>query len=148
MFLAFVGRDRPFTRRECEGEPGEGVDRVGWYVDLRGRRPRGRPSTRSRLEDLRGDLRAAVEDVEDLVEPAEEFVQFDECMFTVGAQVRGGGGLGYEFRTATGTLRHVQALSYDLSESALPQLDLMAFPGEEAPQIECNEDASGVGTDE
>jgi hypothetical protein len=25
-FLAFVGRDRPFTGRECEGEPGEGVD--------------------------------------------------------------------------------------------------------------------------
>lgn len=26
MFLAFVGRDRPFTDRECGGEPGEGVD--------------------------------------------------------------------------------------------------------------------------
>jgi hypothetical protein len=25
-FLAFVGRDRPFTDRECEGEPGESVD--------------------------------------------------------------------------------------------------------------------------
>ncbi len=25
-FLAFAGRDRPFTDRECEGEPGEGVD--------------------------------------------------------------------------------------------------------------------------
>lgn len=25
-FLAFVGRDRPFVGRECEGEPGEGVD--------------------------------------------------------------------------------------------------------------------------
>lgn len=25
-FLAFVGRDRPFTDRECQGEPGEGVD--------------------------------------------------------------------------------------------------------------------------
>jgi hypothetical protein len=25
-FLAFVGRDRPFTDRQCEGEPGEGVD--------------------------------------------------------------------------------------------------------------------------
>ena len=25
-FLAFVGRDRPFADRECEGEPGEGVD--------------------------------------------------------------------------------------------------------------------------
>ena len=25
-FLAFVGRDRPFTNRECEGEPGEAVD--------------------------------------------------------------------------------------------------------------------------
>ena len=26
MFLAFAGRDRPFTDRECEGEPGEAVD--------------------------------------------------------------------------------------------------------------------------
>ena len=26
MFLAFVGRDRPFTNRECQGEPGESVD--------------------------------------------------------------------------------------------------------------------------
>ena len=25
-FLAFAGRDRPFTDRECEGEPGESVD--------------------------------------------------------------------------------------------------------------------------
>lgn len=25
-FLAFVGRDRPFTGRECQGEPGESVD--------------------------------------------------------------------------------------------------------------------------
>ncbi len=25
-FLAFVGRNRPFAGRECEGEPGEGVD--------------------------------------------------------------------------------------------------------------------------
>ncbi len=27
-FLAFAGRDRPFRRRECEGEPGESVDKV------------------------------------------------------------------------------------------------------------------------
>ncbi len=25
-FLAFVGRDRPFTNRECQGDPGEGAD--------------------------------------------------------------------------------------------------------------------------
>ena len=25
-FLAFAGRDRPFTGRECQSEPGEGVD--------------------------------------------------------------------------------------------------------------------------
>ena len=30
----------------------------------------------------------------------------------------------------------------------LPQMSLMAFPGEEPPQIECNEDASGAETDE
>ena len=29
-----------------------------------------------------------------------------------------------------------------------PQYDLLAFPGEEPPQIECNEDAGGHDTDE
>jgi hypothetical protein len=29
-----------------------------------------------------------------------------------------------------------------------PQYDFMTFPGEEPPQIECNEDAGGQDTDE
>jgi hypothetical protein len=30
----------------------------------------------------------------------------------------------------------------------LPAMSVLAFPGEEPPQIECNEDAGGVETDE
>ena len=44
-FLAFVGRDRPFTKRECGGEPGESVDKARARRALAaphrtGRRPR------------------------------------------------------------------------------------------------------------
>jgi hypothetical protein len=40
------------------------------------------------------------------------------------------------------------ALSFDLAGPGLPQLNLLAFPGEEPPQIECNEDAGGEDTEE
>jgi len=40
------------------------------------------------------------------------------------------------------------ALAMDMRGFDKPQYDLLAFPGEEPPQIECNEDASGQGTDE
>ena len=40
------------------------------------------------------------------------------------------------------------ALAIDVDGFDRPQFDLMAFPGEEPPQIECNEDASGFETDE
>ena len=146
-FLAFLGRDRPFVRRECGNEPGEGVDRPA-PVRTRSLNPVGRTGTRDRLDDVRGDLATVLEDIEDLLEPAEEFVHFDECMFTVGVQEQGGIDHGYAFRTRRGALRYRTALSYDLSTLALPQMDLMAFPGEEPPQIECNEDAGGQDTDE
>ncbi len=35
-----------------------------------------------------------------------------------------------------------------MSGPRLPQLSVMAFPGEEPPQIECNEDAGGIETHE
>lgn len=147
--LAFLGRDRPFARRECGHEPGEGVDRT---ASSRARHPaRTSPAPRRAagwLADLRGDLRSAVETWEDLVEPAQEFTQFDECMFAVGLQERGAADRGYEYVARNGSVRYRPALSYDLGELAAPQFQVMAFPGEEPPQIECNEDAGGLGTDE
>ena len=145
--LAFLGRDRPFGRGECGHEPGEGVDRQA----AKARTPTGhrRTSTRAgsyaeRLSDLRRDVRGTAEDLGDLLEPVQEFVQFDECMFTVGVQDRAG----YRYRTAAGTDTHRSALSFDMTGLQLPDFDVMAFPGEEPPQIECNEDAGGENTDE
>jgi hypothetical protein len=134
--LAFLGRDRPFTQRECGNEPGEGTDRPT------SRRAGG--SYAERVEDLRRGVRDLAEDLEDLREPVLEFVQFDECMFTLGVQNRSG----YRYRTPAGVDRHRSALSFDLTGVQLPQFDVMAFPGEEPPQIECNEDAAGENTDD
>jgi hypothetical protein len=150
MLLAFIGRDRPFTNVECGHEPGEGVDRVapGWALrvpaDDEGRGER----WTDRIDDLRDDLHAAQEDLEDMVEPAQEFIQFDECMFTVGVRSSGGPDGGYRYRTpADDTIRRA-ALAFDMTGMVLPQMDVMAFPGEEPPSIECNEDAGGQNTDE
>ena len=147
-FLAFIGRDRPFIRRECGHEPGEGVDKA------RVQRMSVRPKTeqddsgsarRERLRDLRQELDSFGEDVEDLAEPAEEFEFFDQCMFTVGVTGYGASGdAGYVFGSNT----RRSALAMDMRGFDRARYDLLAFPGEEPPQIECNEDASGQGTDE
>ncbi len=145
--LAFLGRDRPFSNVECGHDPGEGVDRVVVPAARPGqRRHRGRVP--ERVRELSRDLRSAQEDIEDLVEPVAEFVQFDECMYTVGMRSRGGPDAGYRFVRPDGTLEHRDALSFDLTGLRLPQMDIMAFSGEEPPQIECNEDAAGEFTDE
>ena len=68
----------------------------------------------------------------------------DECLYTVGAQSRGG----YAFADRRGRRRARSALSFDLEGPGPPQLNLLAFPGEEPPQIECNEDAGGAEADE
>jgi hypothetical protein len=138
--LAFVGRDRPFVKRECGGEPGESVDKVA--------RPEAPPSTSDRVDDLRGDTDSLTETVEDLGEPVEEFDQFDQCMFTLGMTEYGarGGPRGYVYRGPGPKLR--PALAMDMAGFDRAERYFMAFPGEEPPQIECNEDASGEGTDE
>jgi predicted outer membrane repeat protein len=139
-FLGFIGRDRPFVRRECGHEPGEGVDRVVPRPPVLPRDNRN-----DRREDVAQDLGSLAEDVEDLFEPAEEFEQFDQCMFTVGVSSYGkdGGDEGFVF----GAGRRA-ALAMDMRGFDPPQFDLLAFPGEEPPQIECNEDAGGQNTDE
>jgi hypothetical protein len=112
-------------------------------------RPRARPRSgagrHDRLEDVAQDLGSLAERVEDLFEPAEEFEQFDQCMFTVGVSEYGtaGGDVGYVFGAGRRS-----ALAMDMRGFDPPQYDLLAFPGEEPPQIECNEDAGGQDTDE
>ncbi|MBZ5739728.1 hypothetical protein [Nocardioides mangrovi] len=131
QLLAFRGRDRPFADGECGTDPGEGVDRIA-----------ARPS------EARHELRRAVldlrEDVADLGEPVEEISRFDQCLYTVGVRTTPG----YRFRAADGRRARRTALSFDLRGDHLPEASVLAFPGEEPPQIECNEDAGGVETDE
>jgi hypothetical protein len=139
QLLAFVGADDPFGRRECDTEPGEGFEGLD----------RGAPATAAISRASGGpdepaeDVEDLTEDVEDLVEPVGEITQFDECMFTVGAASRAG----YVYVDQAGRRSLRSALSFDMG-ARLPQLDLMAFPGEEPPQIECNEDAGGESTEE
>ena len=134
QLAAFVGRDRPFGRRECETEPGEGDFRLPAAVEAAAAQSAERAE---RLERL-------AERVEDLGEPVEEITQFDECLYTVGAQSRAG----YVYQGRRGSRRRRSALSFDMRGHRPAQLDLMAFPGEEPPQIECNEDAAGQRTEE
>jgi hypothetical protein len=150
MLLAFIGRDRPFSNVECGHEPGEGVDRVApvWALRVRTDDEGSGERWTDRIDDLRDDLHAAQEDLEDMVEPAQEFIQFDECMFTVGVRSSGGPDDGYRYRTPSGESVRRAALAFDMTGMVLPQMDVMAFPGEEPPSIECNEDAGGQNTDE
>ncbi len=134
QLVAFVGRDRPFGPRECETEPGEGDFRLRAAVGAAAAQSAGRAERLERLEET----------VEDLGEPVEEITQFDECLYTVGAQSRAG----YVYQGRRGSRVRRSALSFDMRGHRPAQLDLMAFPGEEPPQIECNEDAAGEGTEE
>jgi hypothetical protein len=69
-------------------------------------------------------------------------------MFTIGVTQYGerDGTSGYHYGDRG--LQRRQALAMDMRGFDAPQYDLMAFPGEEPPQIECNEDAGGQDTDE
>jgi hypothetical protein len=130
--LAFRGRDRPFAGDECGTDPGEQPDRVVVH------------QPRVTRDDIRQGLHALREDVEDLGEPVDEINRFDQCLYTVGLRSRSG----YVFRGPRGAEYRRSALSFDMRGPRLPHLSVMAFPGEEPPQIECNEDAGGVDTDE
>ena len=98
-------------------------------------------SLRDRIEDLQEDVDSLTEDIEDLREPVQEFDLFDQCAFTIGVTQFGswGGDTGYHFG-AQGRLRR-PALAIDMRGFGTPQYDFLAFPGEEPPSIECNEDA-------
>jgi hypothetical protein len=137
QLLAFRGQDHPFGPGECGTDPGESPDRLPvWH--------RGHGGNSEPLEELRSGVASLQEDVSDLLEPVDEITRFDECMYTVGVRESPG----YLYRNSSGGESRRPALSFDMRGDRLPQLSLIAFPGEEPPQIECNEDAGGVETDE
>jgi hypothetical protein len=140
QLAAFAGRDRPFGRRECDTEPGE----EGFRLPARRGSRTATASATGTSGALKKRLDRLTEAVEDLGEPVEEITQFDECMYTVGVQQR----RGYIYKDRRGSVRERPALSFDMRGHKPAQFDLMAFPGEEPPQIECNEDAAGEGTEE
>ena len=96
---------------------------------------------RDRVDDLQQEVESLTEDIEDLREPVEEFELFDQCAYTIGVTEFGtrNGAVGYLFGQ-DGQKRR-PALAFDMRGSGVPQFDFLAFPGEEPPSIECNEDA-------
>jgi hypothetical protein len=112
-----------------------------------GGKPDGPPSLRDRIEDLQDEVESLTEDIEDLREPVEEFDLFDQCAYTIGVTQFGtwGGDTGFLFG-ADGAQRR-PALAIDMRGFGDPQYDFLAFPGEEPPSIECNEDAEEEFTD-
>ncbi len=150
--LVFKGADRPFTSVECSSEPGEGTDRA-LRVPPRGadrvRRAGSSPATpvtiASAIEDLGNQVDDFEEGVEDLVDPVQNFELFDGCMYTIGASSSGDANVGYEYTEGAVKSRR-DALAFDVGARA-PAYNFMVFPGEEPPQIECDEDAGGQDTD-
>jgi hypothetical protein len=147
-FLAFKGRDRPFRGRECGGEPGEEVDKARVAAKsgkVHASRHRGRSSLRDRAVDVGQDLSSLREEVEDLGEPVQEFAIFDQCMHVIGVTEYGNrsGGSGYLYGAGRSPR---PAFAMDMRGFDPPEYQLLAFPGEEPPSIECNEDAGGLFT--
>ena len=141
MFLAFVGGDRP--GRGCQDEPGESIDSLSAALPATAAAGAAdRPaSVADRIEDLEQELDSLTEDIEDLEEPVAEFGLFDECMYLIGASEYGSrsGASGYLFGPHGRARR--PALALDLRPSSRPGYRFLAFPSEEPPSIECNEDA-------
>jgi hypothetical protein len=106
-----------------------------------GGRPDRPPTLRERVEDLQEEVESLTEDIEDLREPVEEFDLFDQCAYTVGVTQFGswGGGVGFLF--GPGGSQRRPALAMDMHGFGRAQYQFLAFPGEEPPSIECNEDA-------
>ena len=137
------------SRRECGGEPGEGVDKApapSASGNAVGSRARSKDSElNDRLGDVRQEIASFGEDVEDLGEPVEEFDTFDQCMHLIGVTESGdrSGTVGYHY--GAGKLRPAFALDFSAGP---PEFQMLAHPGEEPPSIECNEDAGGLFTNE
>src|SRR4051794_20406010 len=100
------------------------------------------PATvRDRVEELQQELDSLTEEIEDLQEPVAEFDLFDECMYPIGVSEYGSadGASGYLF--GLGGRARRRALALDIRGFGRPRYQFLAFPAEEPPSIECNEDA-------
>jgi hypothetical protein len=106
----------------------------------------GAPSPADRIEELQQELDSLTEDVEDLQEPIAEFDLFDECAYTIGVSQQGNGVFGYAF--GRGGVQRRPALSLDMRGFGTPTYWFLAFPAEEPPSIECNEDAGEEDSDD
>jgi hypothetical protein len=103
---------------------------------------------RDRVEELQQELDSLTEEVEDLKEPVAEFDLFDQCMYVIGVSElgTGDGAFGYLFGSSARNRR--RALAMDIRGFGRPRYQFLAFPGEEPPSIECNEDAGQEFIDE
>jgi hypothetical protein len=106
------------------------------------------PSRADRIEELQQELDSLIEDVEDVQEPIDEFELFDECSYLIGVTEYGtrDGRVGYAFgRNGAGRR---PALALDIRGFGRPAYQFLAFPAEEPPSIECNEDAGEEDSDD
>jgi hypothetical protein len=99
------------------------------------------PTVRDRVEELQQELDSLTEEIEDLQGPVAEFDLFDQCMYTIGVSEYGSaeGAFGYLFGQGGAARR--PGLALDIRGFGMPQYEFLAFPAEEPPSIECNEDA-------
>ena len=101
----------------------------------------GPPSVRDQVEELQQQLDSLTEEVDDLQEPVGEFDLFDECMYTIGVTEYGRADGAFGFLFGRGGAARRPGLALDIRGFGTPQYQLLAFPAEEPPSIECNEDA-------
>jgi hypothetical protein len=99
------------------------------------------PTVRDRVEELQQELDSLTEDVDDLQEPVGEFDLFDECMYTIGVTEYGRADGAFGFLFGRGGAARRPGLALDIRGFGAPQYQFLAFPAEEPPSIECNEDA-------
>jgi hypothetical protein len=106
-----------------------------------------RTAVADRIEELQQELDSLIEDVEDLQEPVDEFALFEECAYLIGVSEHGRPrhGLGFLYGDTARPRR--RALALDLRGVTPPDFRFLAFPGEEPPSIECNEDAQEEDTE-
>jgi hypothetical protein len=104
-------------------------------------------SLSDRIDDLQQEVESLTEDIEDLGEPVEEFELFDQCAYTIGVTQYGTWGGDNGFLFGPGGAKRRPALAIDMRGFGTPRYDFLAFPGEEPPSIECNEDAGEEFTD-
>jgi hypothetical protein len=98
-------------------------------------------SLQDRVEELQQVLDSLTEDVQDLGEPVEEFELFDQCAYLIGVSPFGTRDLHVGYFFGTRGLRRWPALAMDMRGFGRSKYEFLAFPGEEPPSIECNEDA-------